>query len=103
MVFDGTRALTVGDYVTVDGELGPWTAIVEVLGIEPRSTFMKTFFLVYGAGWFAVTACFVADLRWARAAMLVAAIGSLWYLVIGTISSALQIVLLVFLRTRNRI
>jgi hypothetical protein len=99
MVFDGARALMVGDYVTPStgehaGQLGPWTGIVESLGLEPRSTLMKLVFVVYGAAWLAVVACFALDHRWARGAMLVAAVGSLWYLWVGTVTSAIVIVLL---------
>jgi hypothetical protein len=43
MAFDGARALIVGDYVTPQegeyaGELGPWAALLESVGLEPRST-----------------------------------------------------------------
>ena len=101
MAFDGTRALVVGDYVTVDGELGPWTAIVEAVGIEPRSSFMKSVFVVYGIAWLAVAASYARGREWARRGMLVAAAGSLWYLVIGTVSSALQIALLALPRSER--
>jgi hypothetical protein len=99
MLFDGTRALIVGDYVTPStgehaGRLGPWTGIVAAVGIEPRSTLMKLVFVVYGAAWLAAVACFALDHRWAREAMLVAAVGSLWYLWVGTVTSAIVIVLL---------
>ena len=102
MAFDGTRALIVGDYVTVDGELGPWTALVEAVRIEPRSTFMKSVFAVYGVAWLVVAAFFARGARWARRGMLLAAAGSLWYLVVGTASSALQIALLLVLDWSER-
>jgi hypothetical protein len=43
MVFDGARALVVGDYVTPSsgeyaGKLGPWAGLASALGVEPRST-----------------------------------------------------------------
>jgi hypothetical protein len=45
MTFDGTRALTVGDYVTPRsgahaGQLGPWHHVVSAVGVAPRSTLM---------------------------------------------------------------
>ncbi len=94
MVFDGTRALTVGDYVTVDGRLGPWANVVEAVGIDPRAEGMKLFFVLYGAGWLCAALAYVRDLRRSRAAMAAFAAGSLWYLVLGTVSSVLQLVLL---------
>jgi hypothetical protein len=101
MVFDGTRALTVGDYVTVDGQLGPWAGLVERLGIDPRSTGMKASFVAYGAAWLVATALYARDGRRSRAAMAAFAAGSSWYLVAGTVSSAVQLTLLAFDRRRG--
>jgi hypothetical protein len=105
MLFDGTRALVVGDYVTPStgeyaGQLGPWHAVVEALGIPARSTAMKAFFASYGAAWLVVVVAFARRRPWARTAMLGAAIGSLWYLVVGTLASALVLVLLALGRDR---
>ncbi len=99
MTFDGTRALTVGDYVTPKtgpyaGQLGPWTKIVSAVGIEPRSTFMQSVFAIYGACWLVIIVCFALRLPWAWSAMLVAALGALWYLPLGTLFSVIQVVLL---------
>lgn len=107
MVFDGARALVVGDYVTPStgehaGQLGPWADLVGALGVDPRSTGMKAFFVLYGVGWLAVAAAFARGRRWAWAAMLAAAAGSLWYLVVGTVASAVMIALLVVPAVRRR-
>jgi hypothetical protein len=93
MVFDGVRALA-DDYVTVDGELGPWADFVEAPGIDPRSRGMKAFFVAYGSAWLLAAGAYAHDLRRSRAAMAVFAAGSLWYLALGTISSVVQLVLL---------
>lgn len=98
MLYDGTRALIVGDYTTAAsgtyaGKLGPWSGVVEAVGIAPRSTGMKAFFVLYGLAGLAVTAAFVAGLR-VRRAMLAAAVGCLWFLPFGTISGIAQIILL---------
>lgn len=97
--FDGGRALLVGDYVTPGsgpyaGQLGPWAGVVEAAGIEPRSTAMKLVFLGYGTAWLAVIAAFVARRGWAWTAMLIAALGSLWYVPFGTLLGLIQIALL---------
>ena len=94
MVFDGVRALTVGDFVTVDGELGPWADLLDALGIDPRATAVKVFFVLYGAAWLFAVGAFASDLARSRAAMAVFAAGSVWYLALGTISSLVQLVLL---------
>ena len=99
MVVDGTRALTKGDYFTPSsgehkGELGPWARVVRTIGIEPRSTPMKTFFVVYGVAWIVVTVAFAREQTWSWPAMLLLALGSLWYLTVGTVISALVAILL---------
>jgi hypothetical protein len=102
MTFDGSRALVVGDYVTPRsgthaGQLGPWHHVVTAVGIAPRSTLMKTIFVTYGVIWLVVVLGFMRKASWATAAMLVAAIGALWYLPVGTVCSILQIAGLIWL------
>ncbi len=97
--FEGARALVVGDYITAKsgqraGQLGPWSKVVSAVGIEPRSTLMKSIFVAYGILWLAVIVCFILKLEWAWWAMLVAAAGSLWYLPFGTLLGIVQIILL---------
>ena len=94
MAFDGTRALTVGDYVTPKngpyaGQLGPWHHVVEAVGIGPRSTVMKLTFVVFGVAWLLIAVAFARGASWARAALLTIAVCSLWYLPVGTACSAL--------------
>jgi hypothetical protein len=86
MLFDGARALIAGDYVTPTtgqyvGQLGPWSNLVEAIGIEPRSTLMKSIFVVYG-------------LAWARGAMIIVCILGLWFLPIGTVTNLISLILL---------
>jgi hypothetical protein len=99
MTYDGLRALIVGDYVTprsgeYAGQLGPWTHLVEAVGLQPRSTLMKAIFVVAGVAWLLILIAFITRQPWAWTAMLAAAIGTLWYLPIGTLFSVIQIVLL---------
>jgi len=97
--FDGAYALLTGDYVTPKtgpyaGQLGPWAMLVSAVGIEPRSTLMKTIFLAYGSIWLVIIVCFIFKLPWAWWAMLAAAIGAAWYIPFGAILSLAQIGLL---------
>lgn len=99
MALDGSRALLTGEYFTPKsgryaGQLGPWSSVVSAVGIEPRSTVMKTIFAVYGFVWLLVIGLFVLDISWAWWGMLIAALGSLWFLPFGTLLGAIQIVLL---------
>lgn len=99
LAFDGGHALLTGVYVTPSsgqyaGQLGPWSKLVAALGIEPRSTLMKTIHLVLGLAWVAIIICFAMRVSWAWWGMLICAFAGLWYLPFGTLLSVLQIVLL---------
>ncbi len=103
MAFDGTRALLAGDYMRPQsgeyaGQLGPWAKLVRKIGIDPESTLMKLIFAIYGFAWVAVIVCFALKKPWAWSAMMICAAASLWYLWIGTMSSVLQIILLLAVR-----
>ena len=99
MLFDGVRALVVGDYVTPKsgphaGQLGPWAKLVAAIGLEPRSTAMKWIFVAYGVLWLVITVAFALGLPWARLGIFVAAMATLWYLIPGAAISVLVIGLL---------
>lgn len=99
LAFDGGRALVVGDYVTpaageYAGQLGPWAQLASAVGIEPRSTLMKSIHLGLGAGWLLITVALVLRRTWAWWGMLACAVAALWYLPFGTLLSLVQIVLL---------
>src|SRR5688572_18683824 len=99
MAFDGTLALVTGEYLTPSegpyaGQLGPWHHIVSAIGIDPRSTFMKLVFLVYGLAWLAVIVAFIRRRPRSWAAMLLAALGSSWNLFFGTMTSVVLVALL---------
>jgi hypothetical protein len=103
MAFDGTRALTVGDYVTPSsgayvGQLGPWNYVVRAVGIPPRSTAMKLIFVVYGLSWLTIALGLALRSTWAWRAMLIAAVATLWYLPVGTIFAIAQLAGLIWLR-----
>lgn len=106
MTFDGQRALLPGDYLTprrgpYRGRLGRWAKLVAALGIDPRSTAMKTVFVAVGlahlaaAVWLALSPDPVAV--WVA---LIVAESALWYLPFGTIA-AVAVFALVFLTDLN--
>ena len=107
LAFDGSRAFILGDYMTpasgeYAGQLGPWADLVSSIGIEPRSTLMKSIHIGLGLAWLFTCAAFARRLPWAWRGMLICAIASLWYLTIGTLLSAIQIVLLLLPPLRKR-
>jgi len=99
MLFDGSRALIVGDYITPKtgeyaGQLGPWSNLVQAIGIEPRSTLMKSIFVAYGSIALAIVVCFALGQSWGRPALIVACILGLWFLPFGTIANIIVLILL---------
>ena len=106
MTFDGTRAIIVGDYITPSsgeyaGKLGPWSHILERIGIPARSTVMKAAFIAIGLVHLTAAVLLILDAGWAPGWLaLVASVIGLWYLPFGTVADgiALVIVLLSSLR-----
>ena len=99
MLFDGCRALIVGDYVTPKtgrhaGELGPWSKVTPAVGIPPRSTLMKAIFVVYGLVYLGMLAVFLSGASWSRWGMILMAVLGLWYLPFGTVVNLLVLALL---------
>ncbi len=94
MAFDGGRALLTGDYVTPRtgphaGALGPWSKVVTTVGIEPRSTLMKTLFLVYGLAFVGLVGVYVLGVSKGWLTLLVVAALGLWYIPFGTVINAI--------------
>lgn len=95
LVFDGTRALTRGNYVTTRaGKLGPWSRLVSALGLDPRSRLIKWLHVVLGLLWMISAVLFLANGSGGRSALLGCSLLTLWYLPVGTILSVAQIILL---------
>jgi hypothetical protein len=103
MTFDGARALITGDYIRPKtgeyaGQLGTWTKLAWKIGIDPMSTLMKSFFVVWGITGLGLTVCFALNMYWAWTAMFVFNVCTIWYLFFGTASSIFQIILLLIMR-----
>lgn len=106
LVFDGVHALVTGDYVTPKsgdyaGQLGPWSRLVASVGIEPRSTLMKSIHVVLGVAWLCACVAYFLQVSWAWTAMFACAVLGLWYLPFGTALSLVQIVLLLLPAARG--
>lgn len=108
LIFDGSRALIVGDYVTPSsgphaGQLGPWSRLVSAFGIEPRSTPAKILHGVTGIVILSGAVCLLIGFNWAVTAMILAAACGLWYLPLGTVLSLIQIVILLLVPLRDQL
>jgi hypothetical protein len=98
-VFDGCRALIIGDYVTPGsgahaGQLGPWAQVVSAAGFEPRGGFIKSLHIALGAAWLLALAAFVVRPAFGWWALAGCAAASLWYVPTGTLVGAAVIALL---------
>jgi hypothetical protein len=106
MIFDGSRALIVGDYVTPStgeyaGQLGPWANLVTMIGIEPRSVWMKLIFVVQGVSTLTIVVYYLLNKPWARTGLLAAVLLGLWYLPIGTLMNLTAMILLLLSRRKD--
>jgi hypothetical protein len=99
MTFDGIHAFVAGNYVTPKsgpraGQLGPWSKVIQAVGLDPRSSFVKSFFVFQGTVTLALLAGYLFRLPWAASALKVTAVAGLWYLPVGTVINMLVLVLL---------
>ena len=97
-VFDGGRALIVGDYVTprkgpYAGQLGAWSRLARGFGIDPRSTLMKSILLTYGVVYVLIMLCFVSGVAHSHWLLAITAALGLWYWPFATLINISVIVL----------
>lgn len=100
MVTDGAVALATGSYF--GPELGPWAGMLRALGVDPLSTAVKAFFVLYGAGYLALLAAYAWRPPTFRSAFAAATAVLLAYLAIGTLVAAVTLGLVLLERRRNR-
>ena len=98
MVVDSIHRFVLGDFFRIGGQLGPWTAILTPLGVDPLA--MGPVFLVIGVAQTGAATALLLSHRLAYPLVLAMAVGTLWYLVFGTLSSGIQILLLLTARSK---
>lgn len=98
LAFDGLRQRLLGDYVRIDGRLGPWADLVTALGIDPQRLGMT----LVALGLAGVGASFgvVLRRRWGYIAALAASALGLLYLGFGLPVALACLVLLLLPVTR---
>ena len=99
MAFDGIHAFATGDYVTPKsgprtGQLGPWSKVIQSVGLDPRSNLVKSLLIFQGVVTIALLAGYLFHLPWAANALKIAAIAGLWYMPVSTVINVLVLVLL---------
>ncbi len=98
--------MIVGDYFTPrsgshTGQLGPWSRIVIAVGLDPRSTFIKCLHLGLGLAWLTSLIVFVVRPAAGWWLLMGCAVGSLWYLPVGTLLGTIVALLLVISNARH--
>ena len=99
MAFDGVHQRVLGDYVRLNGQLGPWAALVERLGIDPQS--LGWFFVVLGLELIAASFGLYLRRRWGYNVGLAISAHCLLYLGFGTPVALTCLVLLLLKPTRD--
>jgi len=99
MIFDGAHAIVTGNYVTPTsgayaGQLGPWSKVVQAVGLDPRSFLVKNIFILEGVAALAALVCYLQRRNGTKIALAVTTALQLWYLPFGTISCIVVLVLL---------
>src|SRR2546423_13780493 len=94
MLFDGGRRLLVGDYIRINGQLGPWRHLFYAISVNPMARGVAAVFVVYGLIRLLATIGLLAGASWGWLAMLVSSFMILWYLPIGTVTAILTIIIL---------
>ncbi len=82
MLADGSRNLLTGTYFG-GGQLGPWSLLVSAAGLDPRH--LGAVFVLAGAAWLVALAGLLSRRRWGWPAGIAVAVGTLWYLPVGTV------------------
>ncbi|MCU0434598.1 MAG: hypothetical protein MUC87_14180 [Bacteroidia bacterium] len=93
MLADGIYVLLRGKYIGPP-EPGPWAILFRKLNINVFQ--LGPLFIVFGLCWLVFLAAFVFKLPWAWPAGIIAAVATLWYLPVGTLLSAVVLIILLF-------
>ncbi len=95
MVFDGFHAIYAGRYFG-PSEPGPWSDLVSRAGIDPYA--LGPLFVAMGLLWITGAGAVLSQRKWGWWLTVALAIGSLWYLVIGTVVASVYLVVAVLFR-----
>lgn len=93
MIFDGLHVIRKGKYFGPD-EPGSWAKLVRDVGVDPFK--IGPLFILLGVLWICASTGFLLGLSGAWAVLLAVAFCTLWYIKVGTVLSALTIILLLY-------
>lgn len=92
LAYDGLHQRLFGDYVRINGQLGPWADLARAVGLDPAE--MGLFFIMLGCSLIAAGFGLYLRRRWGYVVSLVACAIALLYLGPGTIFAIIGLSLL---------
>jgi len=103
MIYDGTHGLIAGEYISPHGgeyasQLGPWATLVQIIGMDPLSLWMKSFFILQGLATLIVIVLYLLNKPHAWTGLLIAMLLGMWYLPFGTLINLIALMLLLLTR-----
>lgn len=98
LTFDGLHQRLFGDYVRINGQLGPWAALASAAGLDPQS--FSWFFITLGLSLISASFGLYLGRQWGHRLGLVCAAVSLLYLGFGTPVALICLTLLLLKPTR---
>lgn len=98
MAFDGLHERVFGDYIRINGQLGPWAGLAQSAGIDPSR--LGFTFVAVGLGLIGASFGVYLRRRWGYTAGLLLLAASLLYLGFGTPLALICIVCLLLRPTR---
>ena len=98
LAFDGLHQRLFGDYVRIDGQLGPWADLARGVGVDPFS--LSFSFVAFGLGLIGATFGLFLRRRWGYYTSLLLLSPMLLYLGFGTPVALACFVLLLLRPTR---
>lgn len=101
LVFDGVHQRLFGDYVRINGQLGPWADVVSAVGLDPQN--MSWAFIALGCTLISASFGVYLGRRWGHTTGLIASAVSLLYLGFGTPVALVCLILLLVKPSRDYI
>jgi len=98
MALDGLYKRLFGDYIRLNGQLGPWAGLAHLAGIDPNQ--LAFTFVAFGLGLIGASLGVILRRQWGYGAALVLSAICLLYLGIGTPLAFLSLVWLLLRPTR---
>lgn len=98
MLLDGIYVMIKGKYIG-PAKPGPWASLFSMLNIDVFK--LGPLFVLFGICWIGWILSLWTNQSWAYAFGLILGIFTLWYLPIGTLLSAIILLLLLFARQKS--